>query len=341
MNTLWKILCLCFLLTGFALSQSGEGGSDEANQNGELNLERTQTLTGKIEEYLIENQIMAALISRRGKIVKPKMGVSDVDKFDATGMAHTGFVVRNGFSDKNPFITLNLVSLGAESELRAWSLEQFFIGSGEKDAIIMVPARNDQIKLWNALSGNLKLNPTEVEVKGQTVTRYLIENPVLERYHVKPYNLVSDYVFNQTMNCNEFVVKAMRGILTGKSPDEVSLELELHFKPYEFKISPFKLWMARNFTDLAIDTNERKVKGKSQVRVITVESMLAVNNRDFVGIEKVRVLREALVRNEYRVFPEVSCVKRNTASGKLNKKHYQLPLREDFDTPATVSRASE
>lgn len=325
------------LATGFSFGQSGEGASGEAAARGELNVKRTQALTEKIENYLVDNQVMVALLSRRGKIVKPAKGVSDVDKFDATGMAHTGFVVRNGFGNDNPFITLNLVSTGHESELRAWSLDQFFIGTSEKDAIIMVPKKQEQIKLWNVLTSNLKLNPKEIEVAGQTTTRYMIEHPALQRYHKTPYNLVSDYVFNQTMNCNEFVVKAMRGILTGKDLDQVSLEMELTFKPYEFNFSPLKLWMARNLTDLAIDANERQVRGKSKIRVITVESMLSMENRAYLGIGYVHVYREAKVGNDYKIFRQADCVKRNTVTGKPNTKHYWLPEKEVLPAPKVAA----
>ena len=188
-------------------------------------------------------------LSRRGKIIDVEKGISDVDSFDATGMAHTGFIIRTGFSGENQYMTLNLVrqvrSDGDTSQLRAWSLEQFFIGSGEKDAMLMIPEKRKQIALWNALLKDMTLEPTEVTIGDQTVMRQVVTGGLFTKYHVEAYNLLSDYAFDQTQNCNEHLAKTLTAVIHDKrTQGQVSLNMEMNFKAYEFRLSKFKKWMA-------------------------------------------------------------------------------------------------
>ncbi len=206
-----------------------EDSSDEADK--QENLQRTKQIVTKVEEYLRKNDAYVAVLARRGA-GDPKTGVSDTDNLDLSGMAHCGFLVRNGFGKNADYITFNLVRVkGAKkiagkaydlSELRVWSLPHFFIGAFEKDAIIFLPSKKVQLNLWNQLRANGQLKIEEEkrylkDKKGKTrfdehgkaafLTKQIIANGAFTFLHNPEYNLLSDYVEGSTQNCNEHLLK--------------------------------------------------------------------------------------------------------------------------------------
>ena len=137
MKTLNQIVTMTIVLffmiidPAFAKGFSEQSSTDD---NGKENMQRTNLLISEVEDYLRENDAYVGIIARRGA-GDPETGVSDVDNLDLSGMAHCGFVVRNGFGKNSSYITFNLVRMkGAKtvngkdydlSELRAWTLPHF------------------------------------------------------------------------------------------------------------------------------------------------------------------------------------------------------------------------
>jgi hypothetical protein len=217
---------------------SEENGISEETASAEQqqeNLARTKVLVEKIEGYLRANDAFVGILSRRGA-GDAKTGESDTDTFDLSGMAHTGFVVRNGFGKDAEYITFNLVrQKGAKvvdgtdydiSELRVWTLPHFFVGSFEKDAIVFLPEKKVQLSLWNYLRSNGRLKIEEKKTflkddngeqrldengKPRTLTYNVIDNGAFKLLHNPEYNLLSDYVEESTQNCNEHLLKTYIG----------------------------------------------------------------------------------------------------------------------------------
>lgn len=221
------------MVMGFSAEFSGDELSEQAKQE---NLRRTQNLVEKIEAYMRENDAFVGAMSRRGA-GDPETGVSDTDTLDLTGMAHTGFILRSGFSKDADYITFNLVrkkgakKVGSDeydlSQLKVWSLPNFFIGSFEKDAIVFLPEKKLQLKLWNLLRANGALEIEEKkrflkdedgkqllddQGKPRFITDLLIKNGAFALLHNPEYNLLSDYAEPSTQNCNEHLLKTYIGI---------------------------------------------------------------------------------------------------------------------------------
>lgn len=226
------ILLFMIITPVFAIGLSEDSSTENDKKE---NMQRTTLLINSVEAYLKEKDAYVGIIARRGA-GDPKTGVSDVDNLDLSGMAHCGFIVRNGFGKDANYITFNLVRMkGAKtvdgkefdlSELRAWTLPHFFIGSFEKDAIVFLPEKNVQLKLWNLLraNGQLKIEQKkryltdrsgkrQLDDNGQAkfVTDQIVSNGAFPVFHNPEYNLLSDFVDESTQNCNEHLLKTYVG----------------------------------------------------------------------------------------------------------------------------------
>lgn len=309
----------CFLCFFVPLLWADSGIRIYAEEN---NLERTEAISAQVTQFLTENKVLVAVLGRRGKIIDAKLGISDVDKYDATGMAHLAFVIRAGFSGEDQYITLNLVSTmdqnGKTSDLRAWSLNQFFVVAGEKDALILLPSRQNQMKLWNEVRRDMTFENEDVTIGKETITRQAIRGGLFQRFHNPSYNLLSDFAYNQSQNCSEHLVKTLASVVRQKPTlEEVSLDLELNYQPYHFKVGGIKLWLARHLKNMPLKGGERKGK----FHIITVESMLA--QRDFLGIESIQVFRERMDLDGYHIDDlGGDYIKKNRITGKPNPTHF-------------------
>ncbi len=230
------------------ISEEVSGDSD-SKKSTEENIQRTRQLVEKVEEYLKQNDAYVGILARRGA-GNPRTGVSDTDNLDLSGMAHCGFVVKNGFGKNAGYITFNLVRIkGAKkidgkeydlSELKVWSLPHFFIGAFEKDAIIFLPARDVQLKLWNQLraNGQLQIEQKKRAVKDKKgkqrvdangnplfITDQIITNGAFTFLHNPEYNLLSDYVENSSQNCNEHLLKTYIGFRDFWDPTKKGYDL--------------------------------------------------------------------------------------------------------------------
>lgn len=338
-----SILLICLLVTAstampFSADFSQEEISEEQRQD---NLKRTQNLIEKIEGYLRDNDAFVGVMSRRGA-GDPETGVSDTDSLDLTGMAHTGFIIRSGFSKKADYITFNLVrkkgmkKVGSEeydlSQLKIWSLPNFFIGSFEKDAIVFLPEKKLQLKLWNLLRANGALNIEEkkrflkdadgkqqLDDKGKPrfITDFLIKNGAFALLHNPEYNLLSDYAEISTQNCNEHLLKTYIGIrdfwdLTEQGSDgngvtataltnyrrQVAKSIETNFTPSQMILSRTKSTFA--FTQ-NIRFGERHKESPSflglklkreKFNVVGVDSFCDPKNQKYLGWSDFKVFRE-------------------------------------------------
>ncbi len=256
------------------------------------NLDRTMNLVEAVENYMQANDAYVGFLSRRGA-GDPKTGVSDTDTLDLTGMAHTGFIVRNGFSKKSEYVTYNLVrQKGAKkvdskeydiSDLRIWSLPHFFIGSFEKDAIVFLPEKKVQLQLWNLLRANGALSVEErkkylkdehgndlldADGKPRFITNLIIKNGIFTIFHNPEYNLLSDYAEPSTQNCNEHLLKTYIGVRdfwqTGASydlntitPEQISDLRNKIIQSIEKKYFPGEMLLSRTKSTFAFVQNIR------------------------------------------------------------------------------------
>lgn len=334
------IWLLIFTSSAMAFSDnfSQEEISEEQRQE---NLDRTQNLIDAIETYLRNNDTFVGIMSRRGA-GDSETGVSDTDSFDLTGMAHTGFIIRSGFSKKADYITFNLVrnkgakKVGSEeydlSELKVWSLPNFFIGSFEKDAIVFLPKKKVQLKLWNLLRANGALDIEKKkrylkDAKGKQLlddkgtprflTDLFIKNGAFALLHNPEYNLLSDYTEISTQNCNELLLKTYIGIrdfwqLTEQGADgngitdaalrnyrtQVAKSIEASFTPSQMILSRTKSTFA--FTQ-NIRFGERYKESpsflglklkKEKFNVVGVDSFCDPKNQKYLGWTDFKVFRE-------------------------------------------------
>ena len=335
-------LIFIFLSAGQVKGFSDEFSSDEINEvKRQENTTRTQSLVQKVEEYLRQNDVYVGVISRRGA-GDPDTGVSDADDFDLTGMAHTGFIVKSGFSKDAEYITFNLVRLkGAKSvdnqeydisELKVWSLPHFFIGSFEKDAVVFLPEKKVQLKLWNLLQANGSLDIEErkrylKDTKGNQLlnsqgapryaTDHIIKNGMFTLLHNMEYNLLSDYSERSTQNCNEHLLKTYIGARDFWQPGKegynldkmaanafneftknVTESIDTHYTPANMVLSRTKSTFA--FTQ-NIRFGERYKKSptllglrlqEEQFDIVSVDSFCDVKNEQYLGWSDFKFFRE-------------------------------------------------
>lgn len=334
------ILLLLMATPGFSstdLSEDSASAEDDRE-----NLDRTSQLVSNVEKYLRENDTYVAIIARRGA-GNPSTGVSDTDNLDLSGMAHCGIVIRNGISSKAEYITFNLVRMkGAKtvgdrrydlSELRVWTLPHFFIGTFEKDAIIFLPEKPVQLKLWNLLRGNGGLQFTEkkrylkdskgtqlkdTQGSARHVIDYHITNGAFALLHTPEYNLLSDYLNEATQNCNEHLLKTYIGFrdhwqsynagydITGMQQEakaefqnNIRQTLQRQFSPGHMVLSRFKSSFAGTQN---IRLGERYSKAptflglkleKERFDVVSVDSLLNPKNQPLLQWKEFKVFRES------------------------------------------------
>lgn len=325
-----------------AMPFSAEFSQDETSEQArQENLKRTQNLIKKIEAYMRDNDAFVGIMSRRGA-GDADTGVSDTDTLDLTGMAHTGFIIRSGFSKNADYITFNLVrkkgmkKVGSEeydlSQLKVWSLPNFFIGSFEKDAIVFLPEKKLQLKLWNHLRANGALDIEEkkrylkdadgkylLDDKGKPrfITDLLIKNGAFALLHNPEYNLLSDYAEISTQNCNELLLKTYIGIrdfwhLTeqGSDGDSVTDAALTNYrkqiaKSVEADFTPSQMILSRTKSTFAFTQNirfgERHKKSPSffglklkqeKFSVVGVDSFCDQKNQKYLGWSDFKVFRE-------------------------------------------------
>lgn len=300
-NTISRIALLIFIVIIWlvpitsiqAKGWSDDFSEDEINQNArQENLDRTMNLVEAVKNYMKANDAYVGFLSRRGA-GDPKTGVSDTDTLDLTGMAHTGFIVRNGFSKTSEYVTYNLVrQKGAEkvgtkeydiSDLRIWSLPHFFIGSFEKDAIVFLPEKKVQLQLWNLLRANGTLNIEkrkrylkdqhgndllDDQGKPKFITDLIIKNGIFTLFHNPEYNLLSDYAEPSTQNCNEHLLKTYIGVrdfwqsgasydLNAITPEQISALKNKIIKSIENNYIPGKMVLSRTKSTFAFVQNIR------------------------------------------------------------------------------------
>ena len=326
----------------FAKGLSGEASEEATSEEMRMeNSQRTEMVTQAVTTYLKENDAYVAILARRGA-GDPETGVSDTDDLDLSGMAHCGFVVRNGFGKDADYITMNLVRLpgareedGREfdlSELRVWSMPHFFIGTFEKDAIVFLPEKKLQLRLWNLLraNGRLKIEPVKELVRGadgkpvlddqgkqREVTRQIISNGIFPLLHNPEYNLLSDYAENSSQNCNEHLLKTYIAVrdhwqADSKGYDPVAMDednlTELNRsvqKALEANFSPSRMILSRTKSTFAFVQNirfgERYGKSPSllglklareKFDVVGVDSFLDPRNQSYLGWADYKVFRE-------------------------------------------------
>jgi hypothetical protein len=335
-HVLTRLLVLALFLAAPALNaraDSGDGFSGDDKplteaQKKELT-DRNQALVGQITSFLRKEKVFVAFISRRGAPKDAENGISDADKYDATGLAHTGLVVRTGLSDNSGYATMNLVRVkdGAgkgkdSSDLRIWTLEHFFLGTFEKDAGIFVPNQETQMKLWNDVMSYSQPNwPVEkVKVGDHEEDRQFIRNGLLVQLHNPAYSLLSDFANEKSQNCNELVAKAMfSALLNTQHPATLTRYMEENVRPYDFKLGLLGSLFAGAYN---IRRDERmSAKGFEQMKVLTVEAFAAPVNRSAFRWEKLQFFREERQDGTYRIVDKGSdYVKRNSRTGKPNAK---------------------
>ncbi len=363
------VLCAVFMVDGVSakgLSQEGEGlsaadGADRAKQE---NRERTRKLIQHVEGYLKDNDTYVGIIARRGA-GDPKTGVSDTDTLDVSGMAHCGFVVRNGLGKNAGYVTYNLVRIkdGKQqgrkkldiSELRIWSLPQFFIGAFEKDAIVFLPEKKVQLKLWNLLRANGQLNITtrddlvkdgqgkvikDEAGKPRKITRHIITNGAFVTLHNQEYNLLSDYVDSATQNCNEHLLKTYIGVRdywqsnAGMQPQAVEQLRKQTQKAIEDNYIPRQMILSRTKSTFAFTQNIRfgeRYKpspalfglklSKEKFDVVSVDSFCDPKNQRFLRWHDFKVFREGKQKDKGLVIEDwgKDYVKVNRFTGKKNR----------------------
>lgn len=325
-----------FISASMAMGFSTDFSRDRAGeQEKQENLRRTQNLIEKIEAYMRDNEAFVGLMSRRGA-GNPKTGVSDTDTFDLTGMAHTGFILKSGFSKDADYITFNLVrkkgakKVGSDeydlSQLKVWSLPNFFIGSFEKDAIVFLPKKKLQLKLWNLLRANgaLKIEEKKRFLKDEDgkqllddtgkqrfITDLLIKNGAFALLHNPEYNLLSDYAETSTQNCNEHLLKTYIGIrdfwhLAEKGDDEALKNYRREIaESLEANFTPSRMILSRTKSTFAFIQNIRfgerhkesprllGLKLKSEkFSVVGVDSFCNPKNQQYLGWSDFKVFRE-------------------------------------------------
>ncbi|MCP3890725.1 MAG: hypothetical protein GY702_17915 [Desulfobulbaceae bacterium] len=336
------ITCLLIANTAFAagLSEDNLSGQNQPQLQDE-NIGRTMDLIEKVEHYLRANDTYVGIISRRGA-GDPETGVSDTDGFDLTGMAHSGFVIRNGFAKDSEYITFNLVRLKGGrkdgnkkydiSELRVWSLPHFFVGSFEKDAIVFLPEKKVQLKLWNLLRANgaLKIEEHKRYLKDKNgvpkkdtaaspafLVDQVITNGAFPLLHNPEYNLLSDYTEPSSQNCNEHLLLTYIGfrdhwnpLTPGYQIDNVSPQILGEFKTtattaLERDYVPRQMVLSRTKSTFAFVQNirfgERYAKSptffglklnKEKFDVVSVDSFCDPENRPLLGWIDFKVFRE-------------------------------------------------
>ena len=334
------VLVMLYLLVDPAFAKGlSEDSSNDTDK--EENMQRTTQLIDNVENYLRENDAYVGIIARRGA-GDPETGVSDVDNLDLSGMAHCGFVVRNGFGKNSDYITFNLVRMkGAKkigdkeydmSELRAWTLPHFFIGSFEKDAIVFLPQKKVQLKLWNLLraNGQLKIDPNKryfnnnkgrqlLDNNGQAkyTTDQIVTNGAFTFFHNPEYNLLSDYVGESSQNCNEHLLKTYVGFRDFWKPTKPGYHLIHPEKAAVNEMTqavnssiakdytPRKMVLSRTKSTFAFVQNirfgERYKKSptllgfklnKEKFEVVSVDSFCDPKNQKFLSWSDYKVFRE-------------------------------------------------
>lgn len=351
MYTLFKnrirkvLLSLCLLVivytpNAWGFSAEYSDAPDTSSQNSE-NLQRTENIVKSVEKYMRDNDAYLGILSRRGA-GDPRTGISDTDGFDLTGMAHSGFIVKNGLSPDANYITFNLVrqkgkkktSTGQAdlSELKLWTLQQFFIGSFEKDAIIFLPEKKVQLKLWNMLRSDKSLVVEEKlrllkdkdgeqllgrEGKPRFIMDMVITGGMFTILHNPEYNLLSDYSEESTQNCNEHLLHTYIGFrdhwLAGNSDyklEDMELKTQTQFqaaiqKAISSHFTPRQMVLSRTKSTFAFTQNIRfgeRYKSsptllglklkKEKFDVVSVDSLSNPKNQGFLKWHDFKVLRE-------------------------------------------------
>lgn len=336
LSTLFMLYLLVDPVFAIGLSEDSANEPDPGD-----NMKRTTLLIDHIEDYLRDNDAYVGVIARRGA-GDPKTGVSDVDNLDLSGMAHCGFVIKNGFGKNAQYITFNLVRMKSAkkigdneydmSELRAWTLPHFFIGSFEKDAIVFLPPKKVQLKLWNLLraNGQLEIEPNkrylknnkgrqlvDTNGKAQFVTDQIVTNGAFTFFHNPEYNLLSDYAEASTQNCNEHLLKTYIGFRDFWSPSQSGYDITDPAKSTIFEINraattaivknftPRQMTLSRTKSTFAFVQNirfgERYSKSptlfgfklnKERFDVVSVDSFCDPKNQSFLSWADFKVFRE-------------------------------------------------
>lgn len=334
-------LFFCNSIIAQSMDFSNDRGSKATSK---INLGRTKILTKAIKKYLSDNDAYVALISRRGA-GDPSTGTSDTDPFDLSGMAHTGFAIRQGFSRNADYVTFNLVreksakvNNGVKydlSELRVWSLDHFFLGAFEKDAIVFLPKKDVQLKLWNLLRANgaIKIEKRKEKLKdkmgkflydasGEVLTRVhnVIKNGVFALLHNHEYNLLSDYAESSTQNCNEHLLKVYIAIRDyGDDVSEILAEKDLRERDYlltklkrklstklEDNFNPTQIVLSRTQSSFTGVQNLRLGERYAKVSRLFLGFKWKGEKFDIVGVESFcsPENREFLAWEDYKVFRE-------------------------------------
>ncbi len=333
---------LSTIASGAAAFSDNYSDETASQSDREENRIRTMNIVQKVEQYMRENDAFVGLLSRRGA-GDPKTGVSDTDNIDLTGMAHTGFIVRNGFGRNAGYITLNLVrkkgakKTGSEeydlSVLKLWGVPHFFIGSFEKDAIVFLPEKKLQLKLWNLLqaNGTLKIDKKkryskdsngrmalDAEGRPRYVTDLFIKNGIFTVLHNPEYNLLSDYAEPSTQNCNEIMLKTYIGVRDHHSyganrynvleMNDKQLAAYRHsiIQALEANYTPGKIILSRTKSSFAHTQNiifgERYRSAptlfglklqKERFDVVSVDSFCSTANRKYLNWSDFAVFRES------------------------------------------------
>lgn len=337
---------LIFFLLSFILVHSSayaKGLSeDKASDTLDIeNMNRTKQLVEHIEEYLKATDTYVGIIARRGS-GDPKTGISDTDNLDLSGMAHSGFVIRNGFGKNAGYITFNLVrEKGAKkvngkeydlSELRVWTLPHFFIGAFEKDAIVFLPEKQVQLKLWNLLraNGQLQITPQKRCLPGTKAntteggqddctytTDQIISNGAFALLHNPEYNLLSDFTESSTQNCNEHLLKTYIGFRDYWQPNKKGYDIvqaeqaaidefaKITTIAIEKQFSPRQMVLSRTKSTFAFTQNIRFGERhdtapaffgiklkKERFEVVSVDSFCSPENQNFLKWAEFKVFRE-------------------------------------------------
>jgi hypothetical protein len=337
------LLFTIFALTSQAKAFSADFSAEDISpEKREENLARTTNLVKKIEAYMQNNNAFVGVLARRGA-GNFDTGISDTDNLDLTGMAHAGFIVKNGFAKDAEYVTFNLVrkkgakKIGSReydlSVLKIWGLPQFFIGSFEKDAIVFLPVKKVQLKLWNLLRANGALEIDEqkryikddggkqmLDAKGNP--RYIIDlfikNGMFTVLHNPEYNLLSDYAEPSTQNCNEHLLKTYIGVRdhykAGTTGYDVQKMSDSSLKEFRHNIIqaveknyiPGKMILSRTKSSFAFTQNirfgERYKKSpslfglklkKEHFDVVSVDSFCSEANQRYLGWSDFKVFRES------------------------------------------------
>lgn len=344
MKTMNQIISMTIILLFMIIDPVFAKGlsEDSSTENDrEENMQRTTLLINSVEAYLKDNDAYVGIIARRGA-GDPKTGISDVDNLDLSGMAHCGFIVRNGFGKDANYITFNLVRMkGAKtvdgkeydlSELRAWTLPHFFIGSFEKDAIVFLPEKTVQLKLWNLLraNGQLKIEQKKRYLTDKTgkqqfddngqakfITDQIISNGAFPVFHNPEYNLLSDFVNESTQNCNEHLLKTYVGFrdfwnptalgysLTTPKNQSMKKMLDAATESIKNNYNPRQMVLSRTKSTFAFIQNirfgERYKKSptlfgfklnKEKFEIVSVDSFCDPRNQKLLAWSDFKVFRE-------------------------------------------------